>query len=78
MSGSVQAAVRMEAMCGTLGVAMSAVHPDHPVMAARCARCSKGAACLIWRLNQIGVPETPPGYCLNAEAIEALSHAKGA
>ena len=63
---------RMEAMCRDLGVAMDPAEAVHSAMAARCARCTKGAACLLWRLAADGSETAAPGYCLNAEGIAAL------
>lgn len=66
----------MEAMCATLGVPVEAGSAAHGAMAARCARCEKGADCLLWRMDGAEGREAAPGYCLNAEAIEVLARTR--
>ncbi len=66
---------RMEAMCAALGQPMDEGHWAHEAMAERCAHCEKGGACLLWRLSVGEAAREAPGYCLNAEAIEALAAA---
>ncbi len=58
-------------MCDALGVRVSP--EEHAVMAGRCANCDKGELCRLWRIVGVSEPGRAPGYCLNAEKIEALA-----
>lgn len=71
----IPAAWRMEAMCAAVGLPSDCPGPRHAGMSEVCAACTKGADCLLWRIE--GTPEAghAPDYCLNAEEIEALAAA---
>lgn len=62
-------------MCAAVGRPIDGDTPGYRVMAERCAACTKGDDCLLWRIEATDASRGAPGYCLNAEAIAALAPA---